>query len=440
MTRPTDIITSPPPIAWRASEDDETAEQGVITVPVDWTAPDGPTMERTVFRRRARRQDERIGVLFIRYFMPLEFEALRLSDTLKDRFDLVGFDPWPQNCAPAGKVPSSGPRNAEEYQRLREYVAARTRETLDKDPATVLHADAVSDARDIEVVRRALCEEQLNFISSRENELVGQHYCELYGDRVRTMVLDGNLDHSVTTLKDYLVAKAGAVNDVFLAFADWAERTPGNALYGLDARATFLEARERWRRKAPIIGERLMTAKVGGMVDPAEQPGEHNWHGLAKIVLDAAEGTLDPRNLDEPLTIYASFGADFGFQTPAWDDVLDIKTAMAERAPYSLNNPMQWGNAMGIQGWSAPVVNPPRPLVIDRPLPVLVVRTRFDPGQPYEWGESVASQIPGATVITYEGAGTTAYNLSRPAREAIDDFLTDLTPPAATSFPAVWPS
>ncbi|MEK8108390.1 alpha/beta fold hydrolase [Micromonospora sp. M12] len=59
--------------------------------------------------------------------------------------------------------------------------------------------DTTSAARDLDAVRAALGERQLTFHGSSYGTLLGQRYAELYPGRVRAMVLEAVMDHSLGT-------------------------------------------------------------------------------------------------------------------------------------------------------------------------------------------------------------------------------------------------
>ncbi|TDE44531.1 hypothetical protein E1295_25040, partial [Nonomuraea mesophila] len=50
-------------IAWGACEEEPSVECGKLAVPIDWSKPDGPTVELTLARRKAADPSARIGSL-----------------------------------------------------------------------------------------------------------------------------------------------------------------------------------------------------------------------------------------------------------------------------------------------------------------------------------------------------------------------------------------
>ena len=85
-------------IAWHACEDG--FQCGTLTVPLDPAAPAGPTIDLAVIRKRARDPRRRIGSLVFNPGGPgapgvsfLTGIASTMPAALRDRFDLVSFDP-----------------------------------------------------------------------------------------------------------------------------------------------------------------------------------------------------------------------------------------------------------------------------------------------------------------------------------------------------------
>ncbi|MEU6821973.1 alpha/beta hydrolase [Streptomyces atriruber] len=78
------------------------------------------------------------------------------------------------------------------------------------------------------------------------------------------------------------------------------------------------------------------------------------------------------------------------------------------------------------KNWPAGTARPHR-VEADGVPPVLVVGTTGDPATPYKEARSLAAQLPGGMLLTYEGLGHTAYGRSNACVEdAVDAYLIDL--------------
>src|SRR5688500_9468094 len=87
-----------PAIAWAPCEEEPSAECGTLAVPIDWSRPDGPTVDIALARRKATDPAARIGSLLINPGGPggSGVEAAYgapgfFTPELQRRFDIVGF-------------------------------------------------------------------------------------------------------------------------------------------------------------------------------------------------------------------------------------------------------------------------------------------------------------------------------------------------------------
>ncbi|MCW2521498.1 MAG: tripeptidyl-peptidase, partial [Mycobacterium sp.] len=190
-----------------------TAQCGMVDVPVDYAKPDGPQAQLAVIRVPAT--GERIGALMINPGGPgasaidtVAGMSVSLANTdITSRFDLVGFDPrGVGHSTPQVRCRSDA-----------EFDAYRRESLTDYSPAGVAHIEQIyqqiaqdcvartgldflanvgtaSTVRDMDVVRAALGESQINYLGYSYGTELGAKYAEQFGDRVRAMVLDGAVD------------------------------------------------------------------------------------------------------------------------------------------------------------------------------------------------------------------------------------------------------
>ena len=212
-----------------------TAVCGTVSVPVDYAKPEGAQAQLAVIRIPA--SGEKIGVLVVNPGGPgasavdtVASMGASLADTdILRRFDLVGIDP-------------RGVGHSTPELRCRtdaEFDAFRREPMADYSPEGVAHIEALngqfadecaqrmgteflanvgtaSSARDMDVVRAALGENQINYLGFSYGTELGAAYAERYPDRVRAMVLDGAVDPSLDPVAESIRQMAGfqtAFND-----------------------------------------------------------------------------------------------------------------------------------------------------------------------------------------------------------------------------------
>ncbi len=245
------------PIAWESCESpygEGDFECGTLTVPVNWQRPDGTTVDLALARHRAADPDRRIGSLLLNPGGPgqsgvdLAFSApTSFSPELAARFDFVGFDP--RGIARSAEMHCAGdkvtarraalnPTDEASFQTLRQANRALADSCREVSGPLADHMDTRSVARDMDAIRAGLGERRISYWGGSYGTLIGQQYAELFPHRVRAMVLDSNMDHSLGTW-GILKTRTETLEASFGLFADWCERTPSCLLYGKDVRALY---------------------------------------------------------------------------------------------------------------------------------------------------------------------------------------------------------
>lgn len=219
------------------TSDIPSARCAMVSVPVDYNNPGGMHAELVVIRVPATGQ--RIGSLLFNPGGPgasavdmvaAMIPGLRSTD-IGRHFDLVGFDP-------------RGVGHSTPALRCRtdvEFDAYRTEPMVDYSPAGVAHIEEVykqlaqqcvarvgtaflanvgtaSAARDMDIVRLALGDEQINYLGYSYGTELGTAYLERFSNRVRAMVLDGAIDSTVGPIQKDIQQMVGFQT----AFTDYA--------------------------------------------------------------------------------------------------------------------------------------------------------------------------------------------------------------------------
>lgn len=449
-------------LEWRPCADDNTAECAVLRVPVDWAEPYGPMIDVAVARRTATDPARRVGVLVVNPGGPggsgVDFAigaAEFFSAELRSRFDIVGFDPRgvgrsaPVKCTeslvlrqPSPLLTSpAGYDAAIAYNReLAADCRAHTGPVFD-------HVDAASVARDMEALRAAMGEATISFYGASYGTLFGEQYAERYPGRVRAVVLDSVMDHSLGT-RDFLGTATDTVQDVFDEFIAWCARDTTCVLRGTDIRALWA-----------VLAGRAVTGTLRDPYDPAQfltlfdlvkvafaSSYQPQWYSLAHFLKEAEAASAParrPGKRSAPLVEHpfpAVFCADWALPVDGWADLAAQLTALAGRAPQMTASPLALSGTVGCLGWPVPAANPQRRLS-STGTPTLLINSRHDPATPYRWAQNVAAQLgPKATLLTYEGWGHAVYGRTDCVTSAVDRYLIELRPPApGTTCPGVVP-
>ncbi|GAA4618957.1 alpha/beta hydrolase [Saccharopolyspora hordei] len=444
-----------PALEWQPCPENAEVQCATVPVPLDWEQPDGEQIEVAVARRPAT--GERLGTLV---FMPggpggtgvdQLIAASPFSPELSERFDVVSYDPRgfgrsaPLQCDTelVSVMPDirPGPERFAELQRYNQEVAADCRA---RSGPLIDHVDAVSVARDIDALRQALGEEQLSLYGISYGTLVGQMYAEQFPERVRALVLDSVMDHSLSA-GDFYTTQAEAAEDSFAEFAKWCAEDAQCALHGEDVGAVFDELYERAERgelhapgdpSTPIGPVELSRTAMSHFYQP-------DWEHLAVQLKALRDDQSAPTALAVPETVpysVAAFCGDWTIDIDTAEQYAQVWQRQAEAAPH-MRFGVGGGVAWGCVDWPSPVQNPQHVPQIRTEAPVLVANALHDPATGYNWATTVDQQIEQATLLTYDGWGHGVYSRSECTTSAVDRYLVDgVVPPQGTHCAAVPPT
>ncbi|MDP4501809.1 alpha/beta fold hydrolase [Nonomuraea turcica] len=441
-------------ITWEECEEEPTVECGTLTVPIDWSKPNGLTVDLALARRKAIDPSARIGSLLINPGGPGNsgvkdmLRSAGFSEDVQRRFDIVGYDP--RGVARSGSVtcsasvynqmPSPVMTSQADYDK---WVAFNKKLHADCRKLTgplYDHIDSANVARDMDAIRAALGEDKLTSYGVSYGTLAQQMYAELFPNRVRAMVLDGNMDHSLN-VKAFQVTDAAAVQDSFDEFVAWCDRDTDCVLHGRDVRALWkglLKKADRGELHWPGVNDRPVSAHnllwLGVVLNEAPA-----WRQEAKVLLALAGGPVPddmpgppgngPVNGESAELPIAILCEDFNLSLRNYNEYADVMRSSNAVAPDMRYNPMPMGDMPICQGH--PVNNPQHRLRYTGSAPLLVGTSMHDPDTPYQWSANVARQLgPKARLLTYEGWGHGIYRVTQCTRAAMDSYLISLTVPA----------
>lgn len=435
-----------------------------LTVPVDYEDPAGATLDLALVRSPAGDSAARIGSLVMNpggpggsgvdYVLAAPYV---LDRAVRDRYDVVGFDPRgvarsrPVECLPDRQIDKllstdGTPDNAAERTRLERLGSRFAAGCARNAPALYGHVGTVDVARDVEVLRAALGDEQLHWFGASYGTFIGAVYAELFPERVGRMVLDGAIDPSLSNTElargqaqGFEVALRRFVEDCDArSSCPLPDGVPAGLarirefLAGLDARPL------RTDLGRPLTQALAMNAVLYYLYFP---PGDYQQlrNGLRDAF--AGDGTtlldmLDFRTERTPGGHYSDNSVDALVAVNALDhgDRPGPDQTAALAARWQQESPtwgafLAWSN-LPYHYWKAPATPAPAPVVAAGAAPILVVGTTRDPATPYAWAQSLASQLDSGVLLTREGDGHTGYRMGSGCIDrAVDAYLLDGTVP-----------
>ncbi len=422
------------------------------------------TINLALLRVPARVPDKRIGSLLVNPGGPgasgidLAREAGRfLPGKVLDRFDVIGWDPrgvgasTSIDCGHRLDYLFSGdtsPDDAAEWSAL-DAVSRRFANACGTRTGVQLLANisTLATVHDMERIRESLGEEQITFLGFSYGTELGAVYATLYPGRVRSMVLDGAVDPSLSGKESAVQQAEGLERGLDQFFAHCANDTgcpihddPSNAY--TDVMASIEAAPIRVRHNGE---DRLLTSSEADVAVAAALYSQSSWSDLARALANAQRGKGGGM-----LDLFDTYmrrerGGKYGNEWPAFLAItcLDgpslggpevypaVEAEAALRAPrFGAANV---GLGLACAYWSAPTAAPLPPVSAPTAAPIVVIGTRYDPITPIEWSQSLVAQLGGqARLVVSEGQGHTSFGSgSRCLDTPIADYLVDLVVPPA---------
>jgi pimeloyl-ACP methyl ester carboxylesterase len=440
-----------PAIIWGACETDalkaRQAECGYLTVPLDYAAPAGRTIQLAVSRIKhtvpaAKYQ----GVMLVNPGGPggagLALSVLGglVPDQAGAAYDWIGFDPRgvgaskpALSCDPKYQgynrpayVPSTPAIERTWLARAKGYAAACAR----SGGALLGHLRTTDTVRDMERLRAALGVEQINFYGFSYGTYLGQVYATQHPDRVRRMVLDGNVDPRRVWYRANLDQDAAFDRNIKIYFRWLADH---DDVYHLGKSAKkveklFYAEQAKLARKpaAGVLGPNELT-------DVFLQAGYYvfGWESVATAFASwvndrdpaALRKLFDDANTqqegaDNGYAIYLGVQCTDAPWPASWKRWQRDNWRVHKSAPFET-----WGNAWynaPCRDWAA---RPGKPVEVDgvKSPPVLLISETLDAATPFSGSLEVRKRFPRSALI--EGVGGTTHAGSLFGNACVDNTI-----------------
>lgn len=444
---------------------------GTVEVPLDYAAPGKGTAKVDLARIPATNPSKRLGSLLLNYGGPgasgiaeLAYDPNAFAE-LGERYDLVTFDPRgvghsdPVSCGGSQQITQEELAAAEDAAAFLAALRAEVKRCDLASGPVLEHMGTVDVARDMDVMRRVLGEEKLDFLGFSYGTRLGAVYAALFPRSTGRMVLDG-VDSLADTRAEEALASARGQQRALEHFLTWCAQQK-DCVYGTNTRT----AREKVAALVTRLDEEPLVAHDGTHVTGQYAVSligdalyaKFMWPALAEA-LAKAERDEDPAGLlalAEP--VEEPDGDQDSGPVPADNSVAaqvavvcadDPDRSNAKATPEAVEKevlaledefrkaseifgPWQLGTVLACYGWPAGTDFIRK---IDRPgaPPMLLIGTRGDPATPYEWTEETAERLGSAVVVDYKGEGHTGYTASPCVQDYANSFLIDGRLPSGT--------
>jgi pimeloyl-ACP methyl ester carboxylesterase len=442
---------------------DEDFQCTVLRVPLDYDRPEGEVIDIAVLRSPATGGD-RLGSLVVNPGGPggsgLDYaRAARavVSGAVRDRYDVVGFDPrgvgesTPIDCLSDDELDDfvaadASPDDEAEIAELQAQSEALGAGCLERSGDLLPHVSTVDVARDLDVLRAVLGDEQFTYLGKSYGTSIGATYAELFPERVGRMVLDGAMDPALPR-EQVALGQADGFERALRAYLDECladdcplGRTLGEAQVTLDNLLAVIDA-----QPLPAGDEsRPLTQSLAvlGIGYPLYLRADVGYPALTEALTAALAGDGSPLLTLADLYLHRdeegyqgnlneAFYAVSCLDRPDTFTVAEVQQAEDRFADVSpVFGPYLAWSGLPCTIWPVEATAAPGPLTAEGAAPILVVGTTGDPATPYEWAVSLADQLASGVLLTYEGFVHTAYRKNNDCvDDAVDRYLIEGEPP-----------
>jgi pimeloyl-ACP methyl ester carboxylesterase len=440
-----------------------------LTVPVDYTQPQGEQLKVAVSRLRATNPSQRLGSLVFNFGGPgdagaetLPGFAAQIPSEIRSRYDLVSFDPRgtgksrPVECVDAATqdrlnavdpTPNSDADLRAFYDSTNEPVDIIAR-CVARNGTWLAHVGTRNVARDLDRLRAALGDPQLSFIGYSYGTVIGAVYAQMFPDRVGRMVLDSPVDLSADALEELRGNSQGFEQALDNFLADCAANRKCSFHSDGDPTTALKTLQQRFEQGLQLPTRNLNTGKKSNRVAgvaafytaliSALYDRQYGWPDLADALTDARNGdgsylleladlyngrrdngTYDNINevigvilcddRDDPVPSFADYQAEYE----------------REVAQYPLLGRLVGSTLLGCDPRlpKPPASEQVGDVRVANTAPILVVGTTHDPATPFVGAQDLVGRLAGSRLLTFDSTEHTAYTKNACIDRAVDGYL-----------------
>ena len=425
---------------WRSCDGNQCTR---LTVPLDYAHPEGKSISLAVVRVPASDRGRRVGQLVVNPGGPggsgIDYATAgegAFGPLLTRFYDIVGFDPrgvgksTPLECADTAQTDEflsadPDPDNPAEVRRLDRLTRQYGRGCLTKSGDLAKRISTVEAAKDMDILRAALGERQLDYLGASYGTFLGATYADLFPTHVRRMVLDGAIDPALSN-EQLTLGQAGGFQTALNAYLEDCIKR-GSCVVGDSVEEGGRRIRQLLddidKQPLPTSSDRELTEGLAayGIIFPLYV--KDYWPLLTAALKEAIEKGRGDRLLMLSDT-YSSRGPDsytdnstaalYAVNCLDHDDYIQSSEVPSHIAEFEKASPT-FGRSFAYSlstcsSWPVKSGKTTKALHAAGAPPIVVVGTTRDPATPYAWSKALASELDSGVLVSRDGDGHTGFN------------------------------
>ncbi|WP_433235941.1 alpha/beta fold hydrolase [Streptosporangium sp. CA-135522] len=451
-------------VEWTACGDAMLDQAGAqcaeVTVPLDYSKPQGRTIKVAISRLKAADTEHRRGIMLSNPGGPggagLHFMLYikgAMTPEVSSRYDLIGMDPRGVgrsaaiDCAwPIGHMLWSAGLNRADFRDAVRTQADLARRCAREEGDRISHITTRNTARDMDVIRATLGERKVSYFGMSYGTYLGAVFTQMFPHRSDRIVLDSAIDPDAYMAGS--IRNSAPLNEA--ALDEWATWTATrDAEYHLGATGRQVRARVegliRQAATTPIrIGEHHLDERFLPMTLFTLLPdARYNAHLAARVrqIADAAEGkpvqpskdlddelrftlTGRPRDLSGQAAVICGDAAVPRDPEAYWRDIQRSRADQPVFGPYA-------NNITACAFWAPP--REPR-TIVRNDVPALIVQATRDTRTVYQEGVNLNRAMSASRLVTLQDVrmhGIFGRLPNACVQNAVNTYFRDGTLPAA---------
>ncbi|KIW86891.1 uncharacterized protein Z519_12512 [Cladophialophora bantiana CBS 173.52] len=295
------------------------------------------------------------------------------------------------------------------------------------------HVDTTSVAKNMEAIRVALNDGNLNWLGGSYGTQIGAQYAELYPNNIRAMVLDGDVGHSPSDVYLHAAESSTYENSPWSLLRLGRDKTPISApgcltTADISSAGTCFANVTGEDIRFNVQGNSYLTFKNGTSFSPC------GWLKLGIALNDTFNGHATPlssamANREKNSTVWPGLAVaclDWNHNTATFAQNKYKQQLESAIAPHTKGASQMYQYQTQCIGWPAPVVNQ---TAMKLAPPILMVNSNHDPKSSYVWAQSLRTQVPSAVLVARSSDGHTSFGLGGQASAVVDADLVNRTLP-----------